>query len=484
MKRPGLAAARKLGTLSPVGRRALGVCAVTLVTSLFPACRGVLELDEYSVVDCWVPGGFRSGKPCYRCVPKTTHEVLNACTQSECVPFDNAARIDGLTDPLPPSPTAPRGDFGEYGSPRPPDPATGKCSSFTDAVFISGSTALEHIFKPLTADILKDVTIVFRALPSCDGVQSMSATWPADGMTTAKAFKQGVESICSVDVPHTSDIVLSDVPAGDGGCGRAKGAEFIERKGPVQLFMFAVPVSGGQDAISREAAFLTFGFPDKKHVGPWLDPKLVFRRSETSGTQRVIANVIGLEPNGLTGVLVKSSGAMIDALRDATPAAPAIGITSPDQLAREPEKVRALAYQHTGQGCAFHPDVVAGGRDKRNVRDGHYALWAPISIYQRAAAATGHTERVALMLAGTHPDATGLEYFKILKDGNVVPQCAMRVDRDGPSEPIKPFRPSLSCACAFERSGVAAPDVQCEECTTNAKCGAGRNCEHGHCEPR
>jgi hypothetical protein len=45
--------------------------------------------------------------------------------------------------------------------------------------------------------------------------------------------------------------------------------------------------------------------------------------------------------------------------------------------------LRTLAYQHYGQSCAFTPDSSVGSSDKRNVRDGHYELWAPFHFYTR-----------------------------------------------------------------------------------------------------
>jgi hypothetical protein len=43
---------------------------------------------------------------CYRCLPHSTVEFLNACSDRSCVPFDNASRLlnlsaDGKLKPLP-----------------------------------------------------------------------------------------------------------------------------------------------------------------------------------------------------------------------------------------------------------------------------------------------------------------------------------------------------------------------------------------------
>lgn len=47
------------------------------------------------------------GIPCYGCKPQKPSDVLNTCTDAECVPFDNT-RVTKLVDgKLPPLPVAP-----------------------------------------------------------------------------------------------------------------------------------------------------------------------------------------------------------------------------------------------------------------------------------------------------------------------------------------------------------------------------------------
>jgi hypothetical protein len=65
---------------------------------------------------CDVDGGIAGGG-CYACPPMGTtdeinSELLNACTKSQCFPFDNQTRIAALADGgmLPPLPDA--GDGG------------------------------------------------------------------------------------------------------------------------------------------------------------------------------------------------------------------------------------------------------------------------------------------------------------------------------------------------------------------------------------
>jgi hypothetical protein len=299
----------------------------------------------------------------------------------------------------------------------------------------------------------------------------------------ATYYTQAGTGECMITGSPKADIVLSDLKAVD--CSRDTPGEFASLDGPVQIFLFAVPNAGGQLAISREAAQLTFGYPEAKRVAPWTQPELVFRRHEFSGTQSVIGANIGLPAGLFSGVRVQSSGDMIPALADAAPPAAALGITSPDQLSTPAMRkdVSEIAYQHGGQNCAFLPDVFAGTLDKRNVRDGHYALWSPIRVFLRTTPAKASADLVAHLFEGTEIDDEKT-YLSILKKGQVVPRCAMAVDRASPGADITRFAPDRPCVCAFERADPPALDFasKCVACTPGGTPCAKGKCSHGFCE--
>ncbi len=462
-------------------------------------CNAVLGLDDYDIkhrdggVDaadaastCWRANGFPNGQPCFQCDASAAPELLNACTTAECVAFDNAKRIsawDGALGNLPDGAT----EYDAIERASRPEPTT-SCSALKNVVYVYGSTALEHLFAPIAAEILvnKEITIVFKDDPSCTAVQKMNN--PLSGAafyyTQAASDAGPAAGRCLIDGLPKPDIVLSDVKTGD--CGVDLSGEFAPLDGPVQLFLFAVPKGGGQTAISREAAHLTFAHPEDKRVAPWIQPELVFRRHDKSGTQTVIGANIGVPAGLFSGVRVQSSSDMIPALADASPPAAAIGITSPDQLSTEAMRkdVTEIAYQHGGQHCAFLPDFVAGALDKRNVRDGHYALWSPLRIFRRVTPPNANAEFVAHLFEGSEIE-NEQEYLRILKQGQVVPRCAMAVDRPSPGGEITKFTPERPCVCAFERAFPPAPDYasKCVACgTTLPPCATGR-CSHGFCEP-
>ena len=169
----------------------------------------------------------------------------------------------------------------------------------------------------------------------------------------------------------------------------------------------------------------------------------------------------------------------------------ALGITSAD-VADEADSranLRTLAYQHFGQNCAFTPDSSAGSSDKRNVRDGHYELWAPFHFYTRGQ--NGRTQdpfvaEIVSYLTGARPlPNRNTDFITTLKQAGLVPLCAMSVTRAKEGARMEPFQPSPSCNCYYESSppGGSVPDG-CKTCNTAAECpDSAPNCSFGYCEP-
>src|SRR5262249_1922015 len=143
-------------------------------------------------------------------------------------------------------------------------------------------------------------------------------------------------------------------------------------QGPVQSMTFVVPRSSSQDAISAEAAYYVFGFGADSGVDPWTDESLLFRRSASSGTQRMIAAAIGVDANNWKGTQGASSADVRQQVIAAGNgnAESALGILAADEADENRATLNVLAYQHYGQSCAFYPDRDASSNEKQNVRDG------------------------------------------------------------------------------------------------------------------
>ncbi len=57
-----------------------------------------------------------------------------------------------------------------------------------------------------------------------------------------------------------------------------------------------------------------------------------------------------------------------------------IGFVTGEVSSTSTAQINTLAYQDSDQTCGYWPDSTSTGNDKRNVRDGHYALWGPLHL--------------------------------------------------------------------------------------------------------
>lgn len=480
MERPGLANVPNTGTLALMRGRAVVTMAIAgLATAI--GCNAFLSLDDYDIkprdggVDtraaCWVRSEV-GGHECFQCDASTMNELLNACTTAQCMSFHNAERIAGYDGGVPPDPEAgieQDAIVTDGGVPTSPP----SCASLPNPVYVAGSTGLDTILVEVGRE-LKDLTIVMQAMPSCAGVDVLLDEKPLGGI--ADYYGATGPGKCVIDgepLPQAA-VAFSDVPLGT--CRPVMPSDVSDITGPIQVFSFAVPKPSTQNVISREAAFRVFGYSADSGVTPWDDPNYIFRRHPESGTQIVIGENIGLAARLWSGVRVQSSRSMPAVLQKSTQPAKTIGITSADQSTTDEGKdsMRTLAYQHAGQACGYHPDhVFPNGFDKRNVRDGHYALWAPIHMLARGSGGIPITDarakRLIRFIDGTSENFSS-KYLSTLKKGHLVPLCAMAVQRDTPGGDIRPFLPSPSCDCAFERADWPTDSSGCTGCVVNSDC--------------
>jgi hypothetical protein len=466
-------------------------------------CNSIAGLDDFQLQSnlpagstCIDPSAF-AGRGCFSCSPTDARELLNACTSTLCSPFDNGARIPGFgagttpVDPtvveLPPAPpAAPPTSTGTV------DETLMRCADLTPKpVYVYGSSALNLALRTLSQAISTTATIVYQNDTSCPGLDAiLTGLTRLKGAAQYWAPDQNQPIPCQIDGEQLADIGLCDVSPSSCIPEFAGNNNLVDDLGPAQVFMFTVPGASSQTAISAEAAYAVYGYDDAG-VEPWIDPASLIRRGGGSGVQLTIAASLGLEPAFWRGVIKQRSSEVKPGLLMLADPERALGITSAD-VADEADaraNLRTLAYQHFDQGCAFTPDSSVGSSDKRNVRDGHYELWAPLHFYTRGP--NGRTqdpfvsEIVSYLTGARSLPNRNTDFITTLKQGGLVPTCAMRVTRSSEGARIEPFEPSPSCSCYFDASppgGVVRED--CVTCTTSAQCpSTAPNCSFGYCEP-
>ncbi len=480
---------------------ASGAAAAALFTVL--GCNSLVGLNDLELQSnlsggdaaCIDPTEF-GGRGCFSCTPTDASELLNACTSADCTPFDNGGRIPGFGDGVQPAPTpvvVPEMPAAPAPTAAPEvDETLVRCADLSPRpIYLYGSSALNLALRTLAQAISGTASVVYQSDTSCSGLDAiLTGLTRLKGAAQYWAPNQNEPIPCRIEGEQLADIGLCDVSPGSCIPDFAGSGNLVDDLGPAQVFMFTVPKGSTQTAISAEAAYTVYGYDDGG-VEPWVDPESLLRRGSGSGVQLTMAASLGLEHSFWRGVIKQRSSEVKPALLTLADPERALGITSADVADEADAKanLRTLAYQHFGQSCAFTPDSSAGSSDKRNVRDGHYELWAPLHFYTRGQ--NGRTqdpfvaEIISYLTGARSLPNRNTDFITTLKQGGLVPTCAMRVQRSREGARIEPVQPSSSCSCYFDASPPGGSvRADCVPCTSNAQCSAAApNCSFGYCEP-
>jgi ABC-type phosphate transport system substrate-binding protein len=385
--------------------------------------------------------------------------------------------------------------------------AAPECSSLPGTiVYVSGSSAVKPVLAGLAGTLgPAGTTIVYFSNGSCTGVAAILGT--AQAATTAATYwDAGVAKTCAVTTSQPVDIGVSDVYATS--CAGVTQQMVTDKSLKdydtffAQVMEFVVNKGSDQTAISAEAAYLTFGLGAAGET-PWDNPGLFAIRDSTSGTQTMLAKAIGLDATKWVGVNTGGSGNVFLGIKNsltpvvkAAPTAAAdasklIGILSSGEADADTVNVKKLAFQGTGQTCAFWADSGVSALDKKYVRDGHYPVWGPLHVLAKADAQGAPTNAAAKAVI----DAFAKQDKAILDveiNANVVPLCAMNVTRDEEVGPLSSVQPTGACGCYFDHArkagGVAAECIgtggtKDQGCASDAACPSARSkCNYGFCE--
>lgn len=373
-------------------------------------------------------------------------------------------------------------------------------------IYITGSTALEPVLKamgPTLAAATTPYVIVYdKSLGSCGGAALVqNPPMPIASTTTMYYVPKGgdgtMNKTCTqpatpIAPPYT--LVLSDVDISLCPGSPAVPSTAKDFNGPVNDMVLVVPMGSTQKAISAEDVYLMFGMGASGMVAPWIDPTAYFIRSNTSGTRTMIAVNGGLGAHAWQGMPQTGSGDVFNAVvaNNQTAAEKTIGIEGEDFYdastggVSNRNSIKALAFRGFHQQLAYWPDSTLTSRDRRNVRDGRYAIW-------------GYVHMLANVDGTGMPSDAGAKYFIDLINGNLnpspvdvldltvkahlTPVCAMNVTHDKEGAPMKPYTPAAPCGCAFDAKVAGTAPSSCHACTMDSDCsGAATHCRYGYCE--
>jgi hypothetical protein len=458
-----------------------------------------------------------TGIPCFDGVPDGSNAFLNQCSTGDCPQFNDCARLgvcgdDDLPDVIAPPPTDAGTDAafvnGSYPNCSEMMPGTG------GTIYITGSSNFPVLLSQIAPQVLngsppltQGPAMVWLTTSSCQGADAIFSPDaaaniihdpPRGSAPTAYAqyyLADGGSTPCLLgEAGMPVDIGESDVFSTT--CDMSYMiTNQTDTLGPNEAMEFVVPELSLESTISREAAREVFGIggndagasPNITDPIPWTNYQRYYVRNSKTGTQQMIAKDIGVPAGAFWGIDRGSAANVLSDLQNLSSlfeAEQAIGILSNDVYDSSRSNLKALAYQETGQNCAYLPDSTASSYDKQNLRDGHYPIWGPLHFFT----SNQPTAQVNSFLNYVNGAQTAPGVLDAFIEANLVPNCAMTVLRSGNTElgPLASFQPEASCACYFVvnagPSGNPRPP-ECTPCGNASDCPPSRPaCNFGYCE--
>jgi hypothetical protein len=284
--------------------------------------------------------------------------------------------------------------------------------------------------------------------------------------------------------------VLSDVDATLCPGVSAQPPNTKDYNGPVNDMVFIAPNTSTQTAISAEMAYLVLGLGANGMVSPWTDPMYYYIRANTSGTRAMIAATSGLGAHAWQGAEQSGSGAVLQAVvaQATTNPEKSIGILGEDYYdsGTNRSQVKALAFRGFKQHYAYWPDSTLTSRDRRNVRDGRYAIWGYVHMLLEM---NGTTPLSAVgkyfvdLVQGTLSPAPSFDATDAIVASHLTPVCAMNVAHDIEGGPMRAYSDPTPCHCYFENLATGVKPASCTACIDDTPCGTG-HCRRGFCEAK
>jgi hypothetical protein len=420
------------------------------------------------------------------------------------------------------------------------------CSSATavpNPVYIAGSTASKPVLIALAKVLAAQspaISILYSGPSSCVGLEDVVA-----GQTESTAWSYldpvtGAADTCVAGAnPYPAeyvDIGVADVfPSSCIQPPISLTSSFMEFHGAIQPMEIVVPWGSSENAISYDAAYTVFGWAGAMYpVMPWTVPTAVWTRGDTSGTQLMVANAIGLAGNNwLKGLsaeagaaqVASSSGVMVTDIEASGATSPnaTIGVLSAgtlDPLKSAPGTndagaatggLKPLAFQAKDEGCSYYADSDLNHFDKINVRQGRYAIWGPLHFLTNVTGSTpianpsgsgnlipSTSANVAAVIAlithqGLTVNSASLKTVIAAEaSAHFVPDCAMEVSRSNEvtlatAGGEASYAPTGACGCYFESvvGGGTTVSPYCQTCSMDADCadaGVYTHCNYGYCE--
>lgn len=367
--------------------------------------------------------------------------------------------------------------------------AEGDCDALPNPLIGVGGSASKPLLAkiaPALRQAAEPITLIYQAPGACFGITTYVDGTPVTG-TASYWDADGTEQTCNFPVLGvTPDFGMLGVQGT-----LCEGVEAIpagigEFPGPITSWSLIVADASSQTSISAQAVYFVYGFGAALgQVAPWTVDAELYSRNATSAALIAIALAAGIPPTKFKGNDVGTNQAMISSLAMSQNPEAALGFVSTEVADLNRGSVRTLAFQAHDQTCAYWPDSTATAFDKRNVRDGHYALWSPYRFYAPVDAegevVDPETRRFIGFFTGAAEPPPELPLLDVVIDNGNLPRCAMQVWRDEEIGPLYSYQAEEPCGCYFELRATGETD--CTACADDSACPSDApKCRHGYCE--
>lgn len=389
----------------------------------------------------------------------------------------------------------------------PDEPAAGAIPK----LYIENGDTQEPLIRALGKLLVKSATplrIIYRNRPTCNirvdmftGNKMFAVTDGTTARTVRYVHVNQAEdpTECTVPAKDSTDVnnPLQPITLGIGATYLTSCTDAVPANpslgifdGPIQAYGFVTNVKSTQNAITAEEGYLAYGFTEGAgEANPWVVQALRFKRSNTASTSLTMAAAIRLKTSEMKtapALVPETSNQLIAEVQKDTNPEATLGILGMDLYDVNRDKVKVLPFKSFGQRFAYYPDKTSTTFDKQNVRDGHYLPWSP-TPYMAIMDGTGKiadpaAKRFYDLVLGLRrdPDVDGL---RVTAQTGLIPECAMKVTREGDGADLKLYDDPAPCGCFFEKNVRVEGGATCKACTDDTPCGGGK-CRHGYCEAK
>lgn len=377
-----------------------------------------------------------------------------------------------------------------------------------NVIFMPGSTSLIPVVQFLGAKLINMKTpyvLVYLPKASCEALRMVNKAESVSGAgefyeEDPKNPNKVITKSCTIDGRVALDMAIGDTFYETCSQSEARIDGLGDFQGPQQAFVHITPRSNYYaNSITAEQSRVIFGCGPKGKVAPYLDDNFIYTYKDLGGgeygAQLIVGKAINLtifqNGNGSASHTMLGDPHEADGVSSSISPEKTIGFVSAEIYDQRRDQLKALAFRGLKQQLAYYPDSDANSRDKRNVRDGHYLIQAPMHLW----AAVNRDGSVVRPLARklidwmqgnpvASEDALPFDINEVYAQAGVVPKCAMKVMRKvdgGPFFPYVPDKPPCGCFYESKATGVAVPSG-CVACKDTKDCGSQQVCSLGFCE--